>query len=53
MIAGNQLVARTRQELDAFPMDYVAFPAAWTGEFVAEVLDLSQFMAPSCWRNSS
>ena len=38
-ISHDELVARAREEQDAFPMDYASFPSEWTGGLGAQVLD--------------
>jgi hypothetical protein len=40
-ISGDEIAARTAQQEDLFPMDYITFPGGWTGRIDAEVLNLA------------
>jgi hypothetical protein len=38
-ITGDELVSAARAEAGMFPMDFVAFPAEWSGGIGAKILD--------------
>jgi hypothetical protein len=38
-ITGDELMSGVRAEQDMFPMDYVSFPAEWSGGIGAEILE--------------
>lgn len=40
-ITGAELTEAAKQVADLFPMDYLAFPGGWTGQVIAEVVDLA------------
>jgi hypothetical protein len=41
-VSSDELRAKTRAEIDFFPMDYSTFPDTWTGTMGAEVVDLDR-----------
>jgi hypothetical protein len=40
-VSSDELRAKTRAEIDFFPMDYSTFPETWTGTIEADVVDLN------------